>query len=234
MPKNFGQPFVRLTAFGTLYGVETWAFNLSVASTDVPTQAVVDAVGPAFQTFHTSTGFISSQCKLVGVKAALIGADGLYGANEAVEWVAGTVGGIAGAASTANPLPQAALAVTLEGARPRGAAGRGRFYVPAPGQVIGADGRLSQAQANTAASYALTLVNAVNAAMPGDVSIVGPATATGRAPARQRVVAVRVGRIIDTIRSRRSSMPEDYVFAASGVSGPFESSEGFGGGGGDF
>lgn len=236
MPKNYGQPFIRLTAFGVAYDVETFAYTLSIAGGDVgqPTKAQADACLAAVRAFHVGN-YTSPRHSLVGVKLARIGADGLYGATNAVTSEYATAARPAGTGPM-TPAPQLALAVTLEGAQPRGPAGRGRFYVPGPAFAVAQDGRITAAQALAVANAAVTMINGINAALPGGVIIAGPETEKGRAPARQPVVAVRVGRVLDTVRSRRSSLPEEHVLATTAASNEdgFGAGGGFGGGGGQF
>lgn len=234
MPRNYGQPFWRVTYSGRLYSAEKWSISLSVVGpTGQPTQADADAARTAF--WPGMRGSVTSNVVMETAKVARIGADGLYGAMNAVVSTQPAFESSGSGTGTLMP-PQCALAVTLLGSQPRAAAGRGRFYLPAPAVTFATDGRISAANAESIANAAAGLVNRLNAALNGDVCIVGPQTEKGRAPAYQRVAGVRVGRVVDTVRSRRSSFPEEPVTATTAISGPFDGSvgAGFGGGGGDF
>lgn len=106
---------------------------------------------------------------------------------------------------------QVAHVVTLDAQGPRG--GRfGRFYLPALNVAADAGGRIP---ATTAADLcdnivtALTTVNGVlTTAVGSDVELV---VASGRGDGENRPVReVKVGRVPDTMRSRRTSLDEDY------------------------
>lgn len=229
MPKNYGRPFWRITYSGRLYSAERW--SLSVAMLGAPenaqeaTQAHADAAINPFRVRMQPT--MTGHSVFEWVKVARVGADGLYGDAESVVGV-NALAGSAGTGTGALMAPQVSLAVTLRGSNPRAAAGNGRFYLPAPAVTPQSDGRITTGAAQTIADAAAAFINDLNAALPGDVVIIGPQTEKGRAPAYQRVDSVRVGRVLDTVRSRRSSFPEEYVDAATDVTGPFQ------GGGGDF
>lgn len=226
MPQNFGQPFLRLQASGPLYVSEAWSCTLSFSGGTIPTptQAMADGAGEAFRRLiQDSEGpLIANRAGLATVKLARIGADGLYVDPRPVSWVSPDVGGSRGQSGTNVP-PQIALAVTLEGSNPRGPAGRGRFYLPVPAGALQTDGRLTEAYAAHAAHLSAAMIREAEAAIGLQAYIVGAATAKGRGPARQQVAQVSVGRVLDTIRSRRTSLPEERVY-----DGPF------GGGDGDF
>lgn len=237
MPKDYGRPFIRVTAFGTLYTTEQWQASLNIISSGEipePGQTVADGALTAWTTLF-GTQVLSSRASLVGVKVARIGSNGLY-TSPSPRVAYGPPGGTA-AAGSGSPAPQTAIAVTLLGAQPRAAAGNGRFYLPLPSYALDATGRIAENQAQSVAQAGARLVNDLNAVFGGLVGIVGAATDTGRGPARQPVVAVRVGRVYDTIRSRRTSFPEEPVTSMLTVSetDPDAASVGgFGGGGGSF
>lgn len=219
MPKNFGTPFIRLSVGGTLFGVDDWSINLSVIEFDdessnaLPTQAVLDTIRTAFVTRLGPQ--LGPNCRTNWAKAARIGANGLYPAGVAPV-ITSVAQGPAGTGTSPFP-PQVALAVTLLGSDPRGPAGMGRFYLPAPATTIDGSGRATAAYALAVANGAAAWINDINTALVGEVGIVGPETAKGRPPARSVVTAVRVGRVFDTIRSRRGKFMEEPVVAATAV-----------------
>ena len=226
MASNYGTPFTRVQVFGSLYTAEAFSFTLSFAGGGAvarPSQAQADAVGAAVTAFWRQSvdHIVASPARLQGLKVARIGADGKYIDNDATQWAAPDVNGIPGSGSN-TPAPQLALAVSLRGANPRGAAGRGRFYLPAPHAAIQNDGRISEDAATDAAVAASIMVQAMGTALGLSAYVVGKATPKGRGPARQEVQGVAVGRVLDTIRSRRTSLPEEHEYS------------GWGGGGGAF
>lgn len=210
---TFAAPFTRLSFVGTLWGVDQWSINLSLTNgpaAPVVDQATLDAIRGDFKTHLMSAApanVLGGPARLTYVKAARIGTDGKY--MDAAPTISNEAAGGHPGTGTSPHAPQVALAVTLLGANPRGAAGRGRFFIPAPTAAIGVDGRVSDPAAQAIADQVAKFINAVNPRVAGGVSIVGPTTASGRAGASQPVTAVRVGRVFDTVRSRRSSFPEE-------------------------
>lgn len=207
----YPEPFLRLVASGTLYGSESWSWGISLvdefsaepeAPDEVP-QAIIDAVAA----FHTAPSFIATYATLDTLKLNLIGTDGRYvDKTNTVQY--DYPDPVPKGVSSGTVPPQVALAITLRTIARRGLASSGRFYVPVPAYDLTADGRLSVANATTIVGYATTLLNALDDAMddwtPGVVSNVG-------AGARRVVSHVEVGRVYDTIRTRRISLPEEYV-----------------------
>lgn len=202
--------FLRLVASGTLYEAERFSWSMSLIpnfdnTPDVPEtipQGVIDAV----RAFHISSGLISGAARLTTLKVNQIGTDGRYvDQNDTVQYDWTT--SVPGSASSVYTPPQIALAVSLRTGVRRGLAHTGRFYLPTPAFVPNADGRITTAQAQSAATATTTFLNALHAALPGwragVVSDVG-------AGAARAVTHVEVGRVLDTIRSRRTSLPEAH------------------------
>lgn len=110
-----------------------------------------------------------------------------------------------GAASTALPL-QCALVVSLGTAR-AGASGKGRVFLPMPGYTpTPADKLLSIVQVEAVAAAAKEFLDTINTGFGGGAVVV--ASSKGYLTP---VTHVRVGRVIDTLRSRRSALEEGYV-----------------------
>lgn len=107
---------------------------------------------------------------------------------------------------TSNLPAQIANVVTLRTAAQRGRASSGRFYYPATGRVVSSDGRLSAATAAAVAVDATTLLNSLNAALPDWQVAVMSSIGTGTT---RPVTHVEVGRVLDTMRSRRRSLEEE-------------------------
>lgn len=204
-----------LTAFGGLLpGGEAW--SCSFRSTpefggDPSGPGDLGAVEPvsveirAWWLDTNSPGVISSS--LGWVKHNRIGVDGRYlrDTTNLVEFdpvIAGP-----GGASSIKP-NQVALAVTLETGQQRGLAHRGRMFLPAPRWNVLGDGRISAADAASAATGVASLFSALNAIPEfGTVAIYSDV----REGAMRPVTDVTCGRVYDTIRSRRTSMAEERV-----------------------
>lgn len=110
-----------------------------------------------------------------------------------------------GTGGVANYLPlQTAVAVSLRTTR-ADATGKGRFFLPTPGYTpLTTDKRLTEGSANQILTSCKTALEylAANALDPWVVSSLGYAT---------KVNGIRVGRVLDTMRSRREDLVEGYV-----------------------
>lgn len=121
---------------------------------------------------------------------------------------------IPGMGATTYP-PQVALVVSTI-ANNRGPGRKGRFYLPAPSNEIDSDMRLSATTTGAAKDAVTTFVKAVSDAIdiPLDVTSSTMLNISG-APApsgsSQVVDHIEVGRVLDTLRSRRKSLLEEYV-----------------------
>jgi hypothetical protein len=106
---------------------------------------------------------------------------------------------------------QVALAVSLRG--PAGVRpSRGRFYIPCPTQSFNpSTGMMPDPDAIGLANQAAILANAIAARGPG--IRMGIDTKTGTV----QVTEIRVGKVFDTIRSRRNQQNEAYVVAGTAL-----------------
>lgn len=208
----YAAPHLRLVLSGTLYDVEGFSFGLNLigggsAPSEVP-QAVIDACTAYFTAVN-----IDNSAVLRTIKLNLIGTDGRYASDSDTVVHDYPLPGIAGI-GTQNPPPQIALAVSLMTNKQRGRASKGRFYLPLPTLPVGSDGMLTSANALSYAEPTAVFINDLNEALPeftvGVVSDIG----TG---AQSAVTGVRVGRVYDTIRSRRRSLPEAHVESTTAV-----------------
>lgn len=203
----YPDPFLRLVVAGTLYGNERFAWGLSLMPNfsdpleDYPTEVPAGVI-TALSTFH-NTANITTSCAMDLIKLNLIGTDGRYVNNDTVLHEFETP--VTGTGSTAFP-PQVSLAVTLLGSRSRGPGSRGRFYIPGPALVIQGDGRITSSAALNIANMAANMIQDINEALPlwrvANMSNVG-------AGVKSMISGVSVGRVYDTIRSRRRSLDED-------------------------
>lgn len=175
-----------------------------------PNDTVWDDMATDAQAFWADPGAgISPKARLVSVKIAPIGSDGKYLDVPAIRDFAPVAGG-----GEERFVPfQTALAVTLmtDGGLSRV---KGRFYLPMPCFYTGENGQISEADRDGVETAAATFLSNV-ANQPGiDVLDIGPVVASqGREsppapPTNYPVTHVRVGRVIDVIRSRRSHLDE--------------------------
>jgi len=120
---------------------------------------------------------------------------------------------VVGAASTSLP-PQVAMALSTR-ANLVGRRGRGRVYIPAlSSTVIGSDGTISSAVANTMRAAFKTLVDSLQS-VPG-LTEYQPILFVGSADSATvvRPVELRTGSRLDTIQSRRRQVTEAYTTTA--------------------
>jgi hypothetical protein len=210
---TYFQPFLKCVFSGTLYSTETWSFGVNLISVPGPTPNVPDTVPSAI--LDAIVGYIQSPqvcttaAALTQVKVNLIGTDGKYVNEETVLYeydvpVPGTVQPIFPA--------QVALAVSLRTEATRGRAHAGRYYFPAPAGQVQADGGISQSNQDTQLVAAQTFLQAMNASMSA-LWHVGVVSNLGTGGQRE-VTTVRVGRALDTMRSRRRSIEENYAEVA--------------------
>lgn len=122
-----------------------------------------------------------------------------------------------GSASSALP-NQVALAVSWKTAAERGRASKGRIFMPTPAlQVDGDTGYIVSASsqldfvAQRAREFILAINNQPGLDTPGVVaSVVSRVDATSRP-----ITGVRVGNVLDTIRTRRNALEETYTSSAA-------------------
>lgn len=117
-----------------------------------------------------------------------------------------------GDATTGVALPlQCAVAVTLvAGTRPNGTPLRGRFYLPAPQGTVAAYSSAGQLT-TTAQTACLDFVEALLNELTSTVAFRAPQVWSRSLATTQTIEEIRVGRIVDTIRSRRNALDESYA-----------------------
>lgn len=214
------RPFLRLVAIGDMPGGETWTWSMAFGSegqlkpapTEVP-QGVLNAI----ETFHTSTDTsLGNAVTLTAIKLNMIDTNGRYqNPHNTVEYIYETppVG-----QGTVQLPPQCATAVTLLTPNRRGLASRGRFYVPRLGKPVGNDGRLSEINRSALLTSASAMVASLNEALGPDFRL--SVTSNRRTGAQAWVNELAVGRVVDTIRSRRKGLVEDYLTAPVDIYDP--------------
>jgi hypothetical protein len=227
MPGPFDRAHTYLQWGGTLPGNEQWTCGLrlappvAVAAEDLPTheemQALIeDTVGAIVTTYFSSANAgINANIKLTFVKFNVIKTDGLYRDAATAEQVFTPLGG----GVSGLPLPnQIALAISTCTAFTRGPAHRGRWYSPSPATSIDVTtGLISQAYADQVATAAWGYVTALNTALfdGGTGPQVAVMSRKDLAPATRFVTSIEVGRVLDTQRRRRRSIPEMYEVASA-------------------
>lgn len=210
--------FVRLVLIGDLY---TDRFNATLSivpsalgeiSMPAVNEATLDAVAAAVRAWWVNAGAgvgpaAISSARLTSIKLNRIGPDGRYMDNEAMEHVFTTP---APGTNNGTVAAQLSLAATLRTAVTRGRGSKGRIYLPPTFSVqsIGADGRVTASAATVHANSVKALITAVNNEYLA-IGRVGVASDAG-AGRFEHVTHVSVGRVVDTIRSRRSALDEDY------------------------
>jgi hypothetical protein len=226
---------LKVTALGRFDGTpERWSYSINFHMDGGPDEwnLITDSSGSTswysdvandFKLFHADPpSRIHPKAVLETVKLAVIVPDelgkpkyqkigGAYNMREVN--VVDTPGGASRAPNElAHVIPQAALAVTLQSGR-SGPSGRGRFYLPMPTTPLEGDLRISVDNANSVAASVRTLFQ--NIANQPFVDLPGATMAPTVASSKgynTPVTSVKVGRVIDTIRSRRNALAEGYVF----------------------
>jgi hypothetical protein len=163
----------------------------------------------ALTAFH-STSLFSPETRVTGWRAYDIGEDGRMEGNPKVVEIA-TASQPKGTASSRMPI-QTSLVVTTE-AENRGPARYGRFFLPGPAKNLGTDYRILASDALLYLNAAVTFYKAVSDRIDVDFSVTGVKAinvsniGTG---AQQTIRNLRVGRVYDTLRSRRGALLEEY------------------------
>ena len=196
----------RLSLIGTVgpvaAPVEAWSMNLNLERTGSTSQAEADAMWNICSTwFSNQTAGIHPLAQLRTVKVSDIGPNGKLIGNAAVH------NGLTAGASTAGQLnpPQVALVMSL-GTGLRGGRNRGRVYLPLPALVFDASFALTEPGRGNAESTFVTFLQTINAQYPGQKGVI---VASSKA-VNTKVTTVRCGKILDTIRSRRTKLKELY------------------------
>lgn len=215
--------FHRLVMIGTAFG-DVWNTTLSlIPVTTVPAVSddlidhVASVVGDWFDNPLTGSGAglnginINGRCFLTSIKLNRIGTDGRYVDATPKEHVYTTP--VQGGSLPTNHPPQLTIAATLRGTNERARAGKGRMYFPPSVLVhenLGSDGRLTAANALNYAKGTMFLLGAIaDAYLAESVGAVPGIASRAGTGAFQGVAKVTVGRVVDTMRSRRSALNED-------------------------
>ena len=208
---NFDSAHLYVQWGGKLPGGESWSCGLRMRKKTAGAvdsgSALLTGVGAALVAFHGGdSSYISNLAKLSFVKVNAIGVDGKYAGDGTVQATYADVpGGFSGAQRYPN---QVAWTISLLTGYSRGAAHKGRFYVPLPVCNLDTDGRVTTGAADgmhTACTGLLSNLNAVNADY--EVTVFSRKAGGG---GHRKVTSVGVGRVLDTQRRRRRQLIEDY------------------------
>jgi hypothetical protein len=215
-------PHIRITALGRLGAAasERFSFGLNMhrpADDGVPAlganQTVWDDVAADFRAYFSRVATaISNNAVLEEVKVASIGANGRYVSDPIIVNVADVGGG--GGDGSNIVIPQSAMCVSFGTAR-RGSSGRGRMYLPMPAVVLDFGSLLvSPAAALGIRDSSATLIENLNN-QPG-IDVLGLQCCVASSKGfNSTITSVRVGRVVDTMRSRRRSLLENYTVPAA-------------------
>jgi len=225
----FDIPHLLMQWGGKLPGGEQWSCSLRLAeqlrvpgANYVPPEGDIDdwvkgAIKDAVLAYHTrESTWIHPTAKLSFVKLNAVGTDGEYtsqgGSHEYV------FADVAGGGQVAQLHPnQVALAVSLTTGYTRGPAHRGRFYLPLPSIEMQPDGTIAAFYTNGIKGSTKTFLEAI-ADVPGvdAINSLTPTVMSRKAgsPAHRKITGVDVGKVLDTQRRRRRSLPEAYTSVA--------------------
>jgi hypothetical protein len=209
-----------------LSGKEIWQNNIRFATTSgalvdfVDEQETLEQLETAFRAMGMTQLGYSNATLCTWMKFNEINGEGRYAG-------AGTtridmLPPMAGQSPPSTFAPQLALAVSWATDTLRGLASKGRIFIPMPFVSVDATGQIPPAnRQNIATKWAQLLADVNNA--PGldtntlTASVVSGGRQAPRSPvaagvARQ-IVRVRVGSVLDTMRSRRNALDESYTEA---------------------
>jgi len=161
------------------------------------------------------TGFIAPNVMVSDWRAYQIGTNGkMEGNGPLIRTYA--VDELKGAATANVHPPQIALVVSTI-AENLGPAQRGRFYLPGPARALDSTMRLSLSDAGVYEDLATQFLKDVSNAidledLESSVGLnVSPGPIGSSTGTKQTIDHVEVGRCLDTLRTRRNAMVEDYV-----------------------
>jgi len=216
-------PHLRFTLSGTLGGVgsafEVFSYGLCMAQPN-GFQQDADFINDAMNdllAFHSRpASAIQANARVRKITCAAINPDGSWtGGKPLLERVVDVAGGVGSAGSNLVHPPQIAWAMSLMTATP-GARGRGRFYLPLPAVPVLPTGLVGTTQTQETATSVVTLINALNNSPGVDTNRMHVVVASSYG-LNSVVTGVRVGQVLDTIRTRRNALLEAYVQSATAV-----------------
>lgn len=191
---------------------EIFQHTIVVDNPSLIAEDAADVAEHAWTCWETATdatflGYFSTTCIWQGARAAAI-LDLEAGTLAAAGTFADTR---AGTASATGQLPfQCAIAVSLKGGnRPNGTPIRGRFYLPAPVSAVVPNGFLGATQRQHIANRMKVFHDELDTFSPA----LDPVVWSRSLGNTTSITEIRVGSVIDTIRSRRNAFTETYAVA---------------------
>jgi len=210
----FSTAHLYLTFGGFLPGAEQWQCGLRMAfptgatyadgAQDVGLEASADAL---IAWFTSSDAGISPRATLEWVKQAVIGTDGTYLTAPGIVEISPPEVGASSAEGGVVP-NQISLVATLLTGTSFGDAQRGRIYTPMPATTVGTDGKIASGHAQNLADSVAALIGDLNDIRTGGAPEVVVVMSRKGAGTTRPVTSVSVGQVLDTHRSRRTSLDE--------------------------
>lgn len=211
--------------------VETFSFGWNVArtggtatlpTTDIPSERdyIINQALPAVRHIFGAT-LVSNNCVVNNVKFNKINNLGHYfspvGTTQISFGDSDFGAAIVGGGGALKYPFQIAQVISLLTAATRGPAHHGRFFLPCPTRNIEGNGRLAQVDQLGYANISAQAMAIAIATLGLGADIFGPVIVSPQGNLEpgggtiRPVTAVRVGRVLDTMRSRRRSLQEDYA-----------------------
>lgn len=182
---------------------EGGGLTADATASDVHVDAIFTRVGE-----YLATSQFQDTVVLTGISAYAIKPDGLMEGNPNTFLGTGTLP--RGTGTTHYPFQIATVVSTV--AVNRGPARFGRFYLPGPALALGADGRMAAINVadlvTTTVDMLKDVSDEVDLGGAGSSNMINVSSLGGGT--KQVVDFVRIGRVYDTHRSRRTSLDEDY------------------------
>lgn len=216
-------PHLRVSFSGTMGPAATPAeiFSFNVCLSPPPSSPVPGRGDLTTMAAGCSTGLlpllnrISNGAQVRRTRVALVGPEGKVLRDDTGAYLQGDDETVrVGSGGPPTYPTQIALAVSLVTGTPD-AVGRGRFYLPSPINPVGADMRLAEADIpfilGDLRTFLVNVQTACNGS-PDPVLCVASqgSVSKGIAPQNRTVTAIRVGRVLDTMRSRRNQLEEEH------------------------
>ena len=211
---------------GTLLGgEEIWQNNIrfadgtaggiDIVDEDATLERFMDALSTAF--VRSTSPFLgySVGTRLLWGKFNQIQSDGTYEDGERTHVLDLPGVGVGATSGAASNVPQLALAVSWTTGKTRGLAHGGRIFIPMPGVAVNLSGQLDTSVTTGIATAWANLISEWNNEPGIDTgtlvaSVVSGVDSQGRSGGVNAITGVRVGSVLDTMRSRRNALNEVY------------------------
>jgi len=174
---------------------------------DVPAIAVLCG-----EYFQDATLHLHQDAHLFKVKVAAISTTGHYIEGADPVEAEPDPGGVHGSDSTIRHPNQIAVCISTRTNTTVGRATRGRFFLPLPADGVNVTGKVDAARATARAELTASFFTSLNTELEagsGDDSNLCIMSNSG-AGRTLGITKIRVGTVLDTIRSRRNALSEDY------------------------